>query len=388
MTHKLVKLGSVASFVSGYPFASAAFNSDGRGMPIVRIRDVKQGATNTYYDGDYDSRYIVNRGDYLIGMDGEFNLAQWRSAPALLNQRVCKIDYVSDGLDRHYLARFLPAVLKRIEDATPFATVKHLSVKTLRDIDIPLPPLSVQRNIAAVLDQVDALRTKRREGLALLDKLVQSIFMDMFGDPTVRTPKFPMRPLAEVLVRPLQNGAYYPKDSYVSNGGFEMVHMGDAFYGIVERGSLKRVHCPTSDLEKYGLDSSDILVARRSLNFEGSVKPCLVPESQEPLVFESSLIRVTPDPEIVSTLYMYHYLANDRVREHFIFPFVTGATISGISQANLARVPVMVPEVRQQKEFEARLVSVQALRESYESQLAELDALFASIQYRAFRGEL
>ncbi len=102
---------------------------------------------------------------------------------ALLNQRVCKIDEISGDIDRGYLGRFLPVALKEIEDATPFVTVKHLSVKALNEIQIPLPPLAEQKRIAAILDAADNLRAKRRESLAELDTLLQSTFLDLFGDP-------------------------------------------------------------------------------------------------------------------------------------------------------------------------------------------------------------
>lgn len=131
------RLGEHVSFLSGFAFKSAFFNTEGEGLPIVRIRDVKAGRSDTYYSGEYDPKFIVSDGDYSIGMDGEFSLARWRGGKALLNQRVCKVESVSDRLDAGYLVRFLPSALKAIEDATPFVTVKHLSVKALRDIEIP-----------------------------------------------------------------------------------------------------------------------------------------------------------------------------------------------------------------------------------------------------------
>lgn len=69
-----VRLGDVATFLSGFAFPSEKFHSTSSGLPLVRIRDVVPGFSKTYFDGPYDSRYLVNDGDVLIGMDGEFNL--------------------------------------------------------------------------------------------------------------------------------------------------------------------------------------------------------------------------------------------------------------------------------------------------------------------------
>ncbi|MDN6193344.1 MAG: restriction endonuclease subunit S, partial [Brevibacterium sp.] len=160
---KMVPLGEVAELQFGGAFKSAAFRTDGVGLPIARIRDVKRGLSNTYYLGEYDEKYLIEYGDYLIGMDGEFNLGRWRGERGLLNQRVCKIGSLHPSIEIGYLTHFLPRSLKLIEDATPFATVKHLSAKTLKQLQIPLPPLDEQRRIAAILDKADAIRQKRRQ---------------------------------------------------------------------------------------------------------------------------------------------------------------------------------------------------------------------------------
>lgn len=268
------------------------------------------------------------------------------------------------------------------------ATVKNLNIDLVKRVQVPLPPLGEQRRIADVLDGAESLRAKRRASLAQLDTLTQSIFLDLFGDPTANPFDFPMVPLESLMVRPFQNGAYFPKESYCADGGVEMVHMSDAFKGIVKRGTLKRVACSQKDIDTYGLSEADLLVARRSLNYEGSVQPCCVAGSNVPLIFESSLIRLTPCTEKLTVLYLYHYLSNPRVREKFIFPYVTQATISGINQSNLARISVLLPPLPTQHEFARCIAASEKLRATYLASLDELDALFAALQHRAFRGEL
>jgi type I restriction enzyme S subunit len=91
----------------GFHFHLIASAASG-GTPLVRIRDVLRGRTDTRYDGKYDPNYLVNHGDLLVGMDGHFNCAPWGGEPALLNQRVCKV--VAD--ERYYSGRFLKYVLQ------------------------------------------------------------------------------------------------------------------------------------------------------------------------------------------------------------------------------------------------------------------------------------
>ena len=290
-------------------------------------------------------------------------------------------------LDRSYLVHFLRTKQPHLERRARGATIKGVTREVVANLAIPLPPLDQQKRIAGTLDAADALRAKRREAIAQLDTLLQSTFLDMFGDPVTNTMGWEVKPLNELLGEKSTNGAYYPKDAY-SSVGTRMVHMANAFYGVVNPNEVKRVDAPLADIEKYGLLPTDILVSRRSLNYKGSAKPCLIPETDEPLIFESSLIRVRPDRERVLTIYLFHYLLNDRARTKYVFPLVTRSTISGISQSNLMKVKVVLPPLDLQHRFAAIVESIEHQKASQHAHLAELDTLFASLQSRAFRGDL
>lgn len=174
-------LPEVCTIQYGFPFDSAKF-SDSDGMPLIRIRDVMRGYSETYTTEEYKSEYIVHENDLLIGMDGEFNIAKWGKTPALLNQRVCRLA-PKDNIDKGYLFYFMPVALKRIEEKTPFVTVKHLSAKELNKIEIPILSLEEQRKIAETLSKVDELIAFRDQQLTKLDELVKARFVEMFGDP-------------------------------------------------------------------------------------------------------------------------------------------------------------------------------------------------------------
>lgn len=173
-------LPEICTIQYGFPFDSAKFSTS-EGMPLIRIRDVVRGYSETFTTEEYKEEYIVSKDDLLIGMDGEFNIAKWGETPALLNQRVCRL-FPTSEVDKNYLFYFMPSALKRIEEKTPFVTVKHLSAKELNKVKVPLPPLDEQRRIATVLDKVSGLIAKRREQLDKLDELLKARFVEMFGD--------------------------------------------------------------------------------------------------------------------------------------------------------------------------------------------------------------
>lgn len=154
----------------GYPFTSSMFTDDSSYIPIIRIRDVKPGKASTYYMGNYSKEYIVKRGDILVGMDGEFNLEKWNDIDSLLNQRVARITEMPSKSTKGYLYHILGPIFKKIEREISGGSVKHLSVKIINSISIPLPHIKVQDEIVKILDSFTNLIDALNEELSLRQK--------------------------------------------------------------------------------------------------------------------------------------------------------------------------------------------------------------------------
>jgi type I restriction enzyme S subunit len=375
MSWPTVPLGQAVRFLSGFAFKSEKFNTDGKGMPIIRIRDVVRGRSETYYDGEYDTRYVVQNGDFLIGMDGEFNLASWKGGPALLNQRVCKLDQVSDGADLLYIAKFLPIALKQIEAATPFVTVKHLSVKDLVDVQLPFPPLDEQRRIAAILDQAEELRAKRRAAIALLDQLPQAIFLEMFGDPATNPMGWPIHRLG-ALVTIRRGGSPRPIDAFLG-GTINWIKIGDATGGsdlyiescrdkIIEEGLKKTVFLKVGSMVFANCGVS--LGFARILKIDGCIHDGW-------LSFEDL------SADNIHPIFLLKLINQSTPRLRTMAPDGTQPNLNtGIMKA----FELPLPPVELQKRFAASVEAIYRAKAAHQSALTELDALFASLQLRAF----
>lgn len=146
-----VRLQDVCSILNGFPFPSTQFRSSG-GTPLIRIRDVMRGWSETSFHGSFDPAYIVRHGELVVGMDGDFNCALWAGSEALLNQRVCKLTPAEGFYDLRLLAYALPGYLGAINAKTSAITVKHLSSKTVAEIPLPLPPRSEQSRLVEAID--------------------------------------------------------------------------------------------------------------------------------------------------------------------------------------------------------------------------------------------
>jgi len=152
---KARRLGDVLTFQVGCPFSSQYFNSDDRGLRLVRNGDLKGDDSPIYYSGPYEERFLISNGDVLVSMDGEFMPCRWQSGNALLNQRVGRIGG-SNELDVDFAQYLLIHPLQEIQRATAGTTVKHLSHGDVAGIEIPLPRCEEQQAIAAALSDMDA----------------------------------------------------------------------------------------------------------------------------------------------------------------------------------------------------------------------------------------
>lgn len=163
----IIKGAWCCSFQYGFPADSKFFSIERKGIPLIRIRDLFSCDTEVFYDNnDYTDEYIINNGDILIGMDGDFNVAKWKGGRSLLNQRVCKFDK-SFFLKRDFIFYVLPIILKEINNIKYSTTVKHLSAQDLAEMRVPIPPIAEQEAIAAYLDDVvgkiDTLISEKRK---------------------------------------------------------------------------------------------------------------------------------------------------------------------------------------------------------------------------------
>jgi type I restriction enzyme S subunit len=168
-----IKVGDVATLVNGYAFKSSFFNEED-GIPIVRIRDIVKGAPGTYYKGPLDDpkMTVIDNGQIVIGMDGDFNCGIWHGGRALLNQRVCTLQTNEETYSQAFLAYVLPGYLKLINDHTSSVTVKHLSSLTVKDIPLPLPPLNEQRRIVEKIETLFARLDQGEAALRQVQKLL------------------------------------------------------------------------------------------------------------------------------------------------------------------------------------------------------------------------
>ncbi len=178
------RLSQLAWPQAGFAFKSTQFNETGVGLPLIRIRDVgSDGEPSTFYSGEYRPEFIVEPGEWLVSMDGEFRVRRWHGTAALLNQRVTRLVFFSDGASAEFVVAALQQRLHVLQGVKAYTTVDHLSGKQISDAVIALPPTAEQSRIVARVAELmrlcDALEAKGRleaeQHTRLLDTLLGTL---------------------------------------------------------------------------------------------------------------------------------------------------------------------------------------------------------------------
>ncbi|MEN4913565.1 restriction endonuclease subunit S [Acinetobacter pittii] len=375
-----VQLGTLVKITSGFAFKSNLFNTDKNGLPLIRIRDVVRGHSDTYYDGEYKTEYLIQNDDALIGMDGEFNLALWKGGKALLNQRVCKIQSIDERLDQNYLIRFLPKALKDIEDKTPFVTVKHLSVKDINNIQIPLPPLAEQRRIASILDKADELRQKRQQAIEKLDQLLQATFIDMFGDPVSNPKGWDLYKLSDL--GSISTGNTPSRDDADNFGNYLEWIKSDNLNNDEDYATTATEYLSEKGAKKGRVvPEGSILVTCIAGSFDCIGNLAMVDRK---VSFNQQINSITPNDTVV--LEFLYYLM--KISKPIIQNASTNSMKGMISKSKFSEILLPIPSKEKQIQFVELFKKLYGLKVSHKLYSNNADSLFKSLQNQAFNGTL
>ena len=255
-------------------------------------------------------------------------------------------------------------------------------------MEIPLPPLAEQRRIAEVLDRAEALRAKRRAALAELDSLTQSLFLDLFGDP-VTNPKWPEVMVSD-FVAGFESGKSIVADDEDDTTSPYRVLKVSAVTSLEFRPEQSKAMPPDySPPPSHFVRAGDLLFSRAN-TAELIGATAYVASTPANLLLPDKLWRFvwhkTPkaDPHFVRFLFQQPKFR----REIGQRASGTSGSMKNISQEKVLTIKVGLPPIALQQEFARRVGAVEKLKAAQRTALAEQDALFATLQHRAFRGEL
>lgn len=252
----------------------------------------------------------------------------------------------------------------------------------LLDITIPLPPLNEQKRIAALLDQVDDLRRKRQRAIDRLNQLGQAIFHEMFGDSNSASGwKHDCQHLASVCSKVTDGTHQSPK---WSEGGIPFIFVSNVRGHRIDMNTSKYVSRDEFEtLTKHAkIESGDVLYT-----CVGSYGHTAVVDGRNDFIFQRHIAHIKPNREMINPQYLAWCLEAPLLKRQ-ADALSTGIAQKTVTLSALKSFAVPIPPMTMQLAFERRITALEDNRTKQDRDLAIVDSLFASLQHRAFQGEL
>lgn len=277
----------------------------------------------------------------------------------------------------HLVKASEPVVLKWVRATT----ADNFPIENLRELEIPLPSLEEQKRIAAILDKADAQRAKRRQAIALLDSLTQSIFLEMFGDPVSNPKGWEIKPLADFELFLTSGSRGWAE--YYSEQGTPFIRIQNLKGGRLSTEDLVFVNAPeNAEARRTRVEAGDVLISITADLGRVAVVPAHLHQTAN-INQHIALFR----PEGINPTFLSSYLASQGGKRQFAALNRQGVK-AGLNFSDIRALKILNPPMEMQHKFEklAKLIADREIGLSYSS--VGTEALFTSLQHRAFTGQL
>lgn len=385
-------LGEVATVSNGK--TPPVSEQRGSGFPVLKIRDVDslgnfRGPFGSFVDGQFAAKFNakqLEQGDTLIlnaAHNADYVASKTFYAKSSLGGPLVTGEWTivrpnPATADSAYIRHFIESSTAK-QQLKEMVNGIHLYPKDVARLSVPLPPLPEQRRIAAILDKADALRAKRREAIAKLDQLLQSVFIDMFGDPVTNPKGWAMRPLGQLC--DVRDGTH-DSPKYVTAG-----------YPLLTSRNLSEGHV---SLDGAMLISEDDYrqINKRSQVHKGDLLMPMIGTVGSPVLVDHDPTYAVKNVAILkfrnaeaSNIYVLHLL-----RSHY-FDWVTskrnrGGTQKFIALGDIRSMPVPSPARDLQERFSRIVANISNRTAHARNAETTTEKLFSSLQTAAFSGGL
>ncbi|RJX32004.1 MAG: restriction endonuclease subunit S [Oxalobacter sp.] len=374
------QLGEVAEFINGAAFKPEDWGD--AGTQIIRIQNLTDKSKPFNRTTKKISEKLhVHPGDLLVSWSATLGVFEWQGPDvALLNQHIFRVLPKADKVDKRYLRHSLELALQDMRKHLHGATMLHVNRGEFLSTKLYLPPISEQRRIAAILDQADALRAKRREALAQLEELQQSIFIEMLG-PQKAIPTIELGEVSSMKRGPF--GGALKKEIFVDEGPM-VYEQRNAIQDDCLTGRYFISEEKFQEMSDFSVLPNDIIISCSGTLGKAAIVPYNAPKG----IINQALLRVRVDTNLASPVFLKHVIESREIQTK-LAGLSRGTGLQNfppMSEVRSLKIPL--PDVKTQKAFEARLQTLDRHRHSTSESATELDSLFKSLQHRAFNGEL
>jgi len=397
---KIVKLRDIVDFKNGLNFSSHEKGKQG----ILTVDVLNMYGKSIYVDTNklyrvnknIKKHYLLKNKDILFVRSSlKEEGVGWASLFKDINEPVSFCGFIirarlkQKDIFPEYMINYLRSNMtrKRLIANSGTVAITNINQDMLGKLKIPLPPLHIQKKIAAVLDKADQLRQKRKQAIEKLDQLLQSVFLDMFGDP-VKNPKgWEVKKLEEAgnIRSGVTKGRKLEGKQTVEIPYMRVANVQDGYLDLSE---IKTIKVTVDDVEKYKLEYGDVLFTEggdpdklgRGTVWKDDVPP--------PCIHQNHIFRVRVDPDYLVPQYLSALTGSALGKRYFFKSSKQTTGIASINSRQLKGCPVLLPPISLQQKFNHWIDEINNEKTLLQKSKEQLDTLFNSLLQKAFRGEL
>ncbi len=393
MSWEMMKLGEVADVVRGVTFSKSETTNtplDDNYLPVIRAGNIQQGRLllndNLVYVYSSKIRKIqlIQKGDIIMctssgsaSIVGKCAIAKsgWHGSYGAFNAGIRSKGLIVSSFLFYCLSS---PIFKSWSVKSAGANIKNIRNSELKDFPIPLPPLETQKRIVELLDRAQSLIDKRKEQIALMDKLIQSIFYDMFGDPVLNPMGWELEKLGAVGRLERGKSKHRPRNAPELLGGkYPLIQTGD----IANAGFY---------VKEYFHTYSELGLAQSKIWKKGTLCITIAANIAKTSIlgfdacFPDSVVAFLPYKKI-EIMYVQLWFG---FLQKIIEANAPESAQKNINLKILNDLDIPVPPIILQKTFADRVQKIEAQKAAMTTSLRELEDNFNSLMQRAFKVEL
>jgi len=373
MNWERVRLGDVCKIDNGYAFKSKNYVSD-KGARIIRITNVQKGKVVDNDPKLYPfemlaglERYEIFENDIMMSLTGNVGRVgrfPKEMLPAYINQRVCRIKSIDKKLDETYLFHFLNSDIFEREAIYASAGIAQLNLSTnwVADYIIPLPPMSVQKEIVEKLDKAVVIREKSKALLSRYDALAESLFIELFGDPISNEKGWEKKKLGEVVTN--LNNMRVP----LKSSDRQMLVNKYPYYGA--SGIIDYV-------DDFIYEGDNLLIGEDGANLLSRSTPIAFIAKGKYWV--NNHAHVNGYNGKANLLYLCFF-----INMIDLSPYVTGSAQPKLNRGNLDNIEIPLPPLSLQVKFAEMVENIEEQKAKAKAEIEQSEAVFQALLQESF----
>ncbi|HMN17906.1 MAG TPA: restriction endonuclease subunit S [Ignavibacteriaceae bacterium] len=373
-------LGEVAKFINGRAFKPEEWAN--KGLPIIRIQNLT-GFSDVfnYFDGDFEKKYLVKKNDILISWSASLGVYVWDKDEAVLNQHIFKVE-LGDNIDRVFFYYLIKTKIDEIVSHVHGSTMKHITKDRFDNIKVKLPPLIIQKQIAEILEKADQARQKRKEANKLTDEFLQSVFIEMFGDPVKNPKRWDKNSLKNVCLQ-ITDGVHL-KPNYKFEG-VPFISVKDITTGVLKFNDTKFISKEDHEIliKRCKPEYLDILYTKVGATYGRAA----IVNTKKDFSLYVSVALIKPNHKLINP-YFLKEMMNSRYVKHQANTCIKGIGVPDLHLVEIKNFEILLPPLSLQQQFAEIVNKTEALKEKQKQSEQELENLFQSLMQKAFKGEL